>query len=213
MQSCRKCCATAYWQCAISGIKWAVPCENVSSGICGQRRSKSACASAQSDQGLPCPLPESLDTTECMNGKQRPEWYFARAQVDLNRHLEHARRQFFAWRGPNIYSTLFLTWRCHSEEVLANCHDDIGCIKYKNFRKPKKNLRDIPSAKNGPVQSVAVEKSTTLGINELNSEAFTLLKWNIINLKSEKKSNISFFFFFFRNSVYCWKCIGQTHLS
>ena len=26
----------------------------------------------QSDQGLHCPLTESLATTECMNGKQRP---------------------------------------------------------------------------------------------------------------------------------------------
>ena len=27
--------------------------------------------SAQSDQGLHCPLTESVDTTECMNGEQR----------------------------------------------------------------------------------------------------------------------------------------------
>ena len=38
----------------------------------------------QSDQGLPCPLTESLDTTECMNGEQRPGRYFADAQDDLN---------------------------------------------------------------------------------------------------------------------------------
>ena len=41
---------------------WASPCKNVSSDICGQRRPRSACASAQSDQGLHCPLTESLDT-------------------------------------------------------------------------------------------------------------------------------------------------------
>ena len=45
----------------------ATPCENVSSGICGQWRPRSACASAQSVQDLYCPLTESLDTTECMN--------------------------------------------------------------------------------------------------------------------------------------------------
>ena len=29
------------------------------------------CASVQTDQGLHCPLAESLDITECMNGEQR----------------------------------------------------------------------------------------------------------------------------------------------
>ena len=42
-------------------------CENVF-GICGQRRPRSDCAPAQSDLGLHCPLAESLDSTECMNG-------------------------------------------------------------------------------------------------------------------------------------------------
>ena len=45
---------------------WAVSCENVSSGICGQRMPRSF---AQSDQGLHCPLTESLDTTEYTNGE------------------------------------------------------------------------------------------------------------------------------------------------
>ena len=56
----------------------------MSSGMCGQRRPRSACASAQSDQGLHCPLTESLDTIECMNGEQKPGWYLAHAQDDLN---------------------------------------------------------------------------------------------------------------------------------
>ena len=50
----------------------AAPCENVSSGICGQRWPRSACASAQSDQGLHCSITESLDTIECLNGEQMP---------------------------------------------------------------------------------------------------------------------------------------------
>ena len=50
---------------------WIAPCEIVSSGICGQRRPRSDCASAQSDQGPHCLLTESSDTTECMNGEQR----------------------------------------------------------------------------------------------------------------------------------------------
>ena len=34
---------------------WAQPCENLSSDICGHRRPRSTCASAQSDQDLRCP--------------------------------------------------------------------------------------------------------------------------------------------------------------
>ena len=64
-------------------VRWAAPCENVSLGICGQRRPRSDCASAQSDQGLHCPLTESLGNTECMNREQR-RGYFAHAQDDLN---------------------------------------------------------------------------------------------------------------------------------
>ena len=39
-----------------------------------QRRPRSVCVSAQSDQNLHCSLHviESLDTTECMNGEQMP---------------------------------------------------------------------------------------------------------------------------------------------
>ena len=65
-------------------VIWAVPCENVSSGICEQWRPRSACASAQADLGLHCPLTESLATTECMNGEQQARWYFAHVHDDLN---------------------------------------------------------------------------------------------------------------------------------
>ena len=41
----------------------AAPCENMFSGICGQRKPRSACASAQSDLDLHCPLTESLEFT------------------------------------------------------------------------------------------------------------------------------------------------------
>ena len=43
---------------------------NVSSGLCGQRRSRSACTSAQSNQGLRCPLIEVLDTIDRINREQ-----------------------------------------------------------------------------------------------------------------------------------------------
>ena len=33
--------------------EWAAPCKNVPSGMSGQRRPRSACASTQSDHGLP----------------------------------------------------------------------------------------------------------------------------------------------------------------
>ena len=80
---------------------WAAQCENVSSGICGQRKPRSACASAQTDRDLNCSLLEWLNSTECMNGEQRPGgWYFAHAQDDLNLRILHARRHFFARRGP-----------------------------------------------------------------------------------------------------------------
>ena len=44
----------------------------MSSGMCGQRRPRSACTSVQSDLGLCCPLTESVDTTECIHGEQMP---------------------------------------------------------------------------------------------------------------------------------------------
>ena len=62
-------------------ITKATPCKNVSSGICRQGRSRSACASAQSDQGLCCSLTESINTTEYLNGEQRPGWYFAHGHI------------------------------------------------------------------------------------------------------------------------------------
>ena len=43
-----------------------------SSDICRQQRPRPAYTSMQSDQGLHCSLTESLDTIDCMNGKQRP---------------------------------------------------------------------------------------------------------------------------------------------
>ena len=49
---------------------WASRCESVSSGICGQRRPRSDCASAQSNQDPHCPLTEPLDTTICMSREQ-----------------------------------------------------------------------------------------------------------------------------------------------
>ena len=71
---------------------WTAPCEHVSSGICGQRMPRSACASAQSDQVLHYPLTKYLDTTEYKKGEQRAGRHFARAQDDLNAHFAHVQR-------------------------------------------------------------------------------------------------------------------------
>ena len=50
--------------------------------ICGPRRSRSACVSAQSDQDLRCQLNESLDTTECISREQMPGCDYANAWDD-----------------------------------------------------------------------------------------------------------------------------------
>ena len=63
----------------------------------------SACASAQSDQGLRNPLTELLDIIECMNGEQMPAWDFAQAWMNLNLCIcVHIRKYCFACRGPNM---------------------------------------------------------------------------------------------------------------
>ena len=48
--------------------------------ICGHRRPRSACASAQSDQDLRRSLTELLDTRDRITGKQIPGWDLAHAQ-------------------------------------------------------------------------------------------------------------------------------------
>ena len=60
----------------------------MSSGKCGQRRPRSACASAQADQGLRCPEIDSVDTIECVNGEQI-RCNFAHAQDNVNPHILH----------------------------------------------------------------------------------------------------------------------------
>ena len=60
-------------------------------------------ATAQTNQGLHYPLKESLDTAKCMIWKQRPGWYLAHAQDDLNLHIRQFRRHFFAWCRPNVF--------------------------------------------------------------------------------------------------------------
>ena len=50
----------------------AAPWEKMALNMSGQPWPRSDCVSAQSDQGLPCPLTGSLYATKCMNGEQEP---------------------------------------------------------------------------------------------------------------------------------------------
>ena len=49
-----------------------------------QQIPRSACAYAQSDRRLHCLLKEALDTTGSINGKQKPERYFAHTKDHLS---------------------------------------------------------------------------------------------------------------------------------
>ena len=53
------------------GVLWSYEQHHAktSLGMCRQQRSRSACTFMQADQGLHCPLTESLDTAECMESK------------------------------------------------------------------------------------------------------------------------------------------------
>ena len=100
----------------------AAPCENVSSGVhvCGEWRPWSACA----DQGLHCPLIQSFDTIECINGAYIPKSDVAHAWDDSESvHFAHARRHIFAWRGPYMYFSIHyentpiqIYWKFHHQK-------------------------------------------------------------------------------------------------
>ena len=56
---------------------------------------------AQSDQGLSCPLTESFVTIECISGERMPGRDFAHAWVEPEVvHFAHAGRYIFVWCGP-----------------------------------------------------------------------------------------------------------------
>ena len=78
----------------------ASACENVSSDICGQRWTRLACASAHSDQDFCCPLPESLYTTECINGEKMPGWDFTFVNNDVTRTFCACSKAPFRLSGP-----------------------------------------------------------------------------------------------------------------
>ena len=62
-----------------------------------QRMPRSACASAQSDQGLRCPQTESLGIKDCFSGGQYPD-----ETDDVNPHILRMLKKLFARRGQSI---------------------------------------------------------------------------------------------------------------
>ena len=105
-------------------VVWAAPCENVSSGICGQRRSRSACTSAQSDQGLYYSLKESLETIEYINGDQIPEWDFLHTRDDWICTFCTCLKTRFRVKRP----TSFCIFSMSDIILIYNCN-----YKYKNW--------------------------------------------------------------------------------
>ena len=97
-------------------------------GICGQRRLRSVCASAQSDQGLQCKLKESLDIAECMNGEKRR--YFGHAQDDVNSHILRMPEGTFALDAAHIRRDRVNNLAVFKEENLVEiqCGDNISAL-------------------------------------------------------------------------------------
>ena len=70
---------------------------NVFSSICRQRMPRSACASAQSDQGLRCPQTESLGIKDCFSGGQYPD-----ETDDVNPHILRMLKKTFSLDAANL---------------------------------------------------------------------------------------------------------------
>ena len=99
------------------------PIRNRVFGQCGQRRPRSAYASAKSNQGLHCPLKESFDTKECMNGEHGTRMIIC-AYTDLWIWISafaHVRRYLSAWRDPYDIITV------------ASWHGSISSCQTKSF--------------------------------------------------------------------------------
>ena len=84
-------------------IKWVTPSENVFSGMCRQRRPRSACASAQSDQGFRCPQTESLLYYRMfqLRANARMRFYACAGWCESTK-FGHAWRHIFAWRAQIV---------------------------------------------------------------------------------------------------------------
>ena len=85
-------------------LKWAVQCENVPSGICRQRRPRSACAvwswTSLSDNRIIGHCRMTLRKANARIGLRI-------RGMNLTVRFAHARRYLFAWYGPNESRCLF----------------------------------------------------------------------------------------------------------
>ena len=106
LQACSKTERCSYWKglhIAQSQIKWAARSKVCFRGLHGQRRPRSDCADAQFEQGLSCPLLESLGTKECsVNSK-------GRMTLRVNRMM---------W-----FRTFCACSKAHFRLTWPNCHD------------------------------------------------------------------------------------------
>ena len=84
------------WHCKTSSI-WAASWQNQQNGLCVQRRLRSAWASAQFDQSLPCPHEESL-------APKLPTKYTAKTLIRLGRCS--------GWSESSLGTQSFC-WFCH----------------------------------------------------------------------------------------------------
>ena len=102
---------------------WASPCEKMSLGICGQRRPRSVCASAQSYLNLYCPLTGSLDTLEYINGEQRYGWFCACAVLSM-RILRN-----FEWTFSLYEGHMLSRGKCSVSYMSHNCSMQISELR------------------------------------------------------------------------------------
>ena len=107
-----------YFWVLFTGLRYAKTCFRADAN---RRRPRSACASAQTDQDLCSSLTYSLDSIECINGKQMHGWHFAHAQGESEFVLfAHARRHVFALRGQNKVQTL----------IWCTAHAICSCLEF-----------------------------------------------------------------------------------
>ena len=122
--------------------------DNVPSGMCGQRRPRSACASAQSDQGLPWPLTESLDIIECINVEQRRGWSFRMHRMFWIDAFSLHEAQFFSTftlkgRLQGQQPTSPILWYVHSRDCnicTDSWQNDEQCIIQHQITKGTKHV-------------------------------------------------------------------------
>ena len=87
---------------------WHAPWENMSQVGCMRiAKDQSSLRIHQSDQGLHCSLTDLLNTTELMlNVEQKPGWYFAHAQDDLNPRIQRIFEGTFAFDAAHLFFLL-----------------------------------------------------------------------------------------------------------